>query len=372
MVTPLASYSETGTQREDLSDLVSVLAEQDRPLFNRFSDQSMACTNVLHEWVNNKLYGYKDTLSVAVGAASTQISVTGSFQALSNVFQAGTIVLVDDEIMRVTAVTSTDLTVTRAVAGTTGATHASGARVEIVGTPRVEGFEPTADRSQFGAKDDNATQIFLEAISLTGTIQAINYVGRENTEAQQLKYLMGQLMKELERAIVMGRQITGDASVGGMMGGFDHFIPSVNIKAAGSVPLTPAILDEAILYQLRNGAKPDLIVASNSQKSAFNTMKTQRVEGAQMQSDRTIDNLVEVYMSEAGPLEVLRSNDVPESSLYLVQSDLIKVVPLQGRRFGIERLAKTRDADQAMIVGEYTMEMRNPEAHYKIAGLATT
>jgi len=41
----------------------------------------------------------------------------------------------------------------------------------------------------------------------------------------------------------------------------------------------------------------------------------------------------------------------------------LKVHPLNGRAFFYEQLAKTGDGVKGQIVGEYTLELRNPETH---------
>ena len=39
----------------------------------------------------------------------------------------------------------------------------------------------------------------------------------------------------------------------------------------------------------------------------------------------------------------------------------VKIMPLKGRAFFLEKLGKTGDSDDWQIVGEYTMEMRNAD-----------
>jgi hypothetical protein len=61
---------------------------------------------------------------------------------------------------------------------------------------------------------------------------------------------------------------------------------------------------------------------------------------------------------------------VPSDTLLLLDSSRIAVMPLTGRSFQYRPLASTGDAVSGQIVGEYTMEMRNENAHALIRGLS--
>lgn len=74
--------------------------------------------------------GYVSALSAAVDAVTTTIPVTSTTGMPAVPFQ----IKVDSEKMTVTAIAALNLTVTRAVAGTTAATHASGAAVQFSGS----------------------------------------------------------------------------------------------------------------------------------------------------------------------------------------------------------------------------------------------
>lgn len=363
----LTSYQIPGG-KEDLSDVVSVLAQRETPLLNMVMDQSMACTFRKHEWVNTRLVGFKDNLNGAVTNVATTLTVYGAYQGSGVKYVVGTILRIDDEYLQVTAVASqTSLTVARGFAGTTAAAHNNGAPVEIVAKPKAEGYTGSEDDSEVGSRDYNLTQIFYRRLSLTGTAQAIDVAGDENKMTVQVQRKMKELLKELERSLILGKR----TDVGGdnrTLGGLAQFITQADSSGGA---LTAAKIDAVIFKLLENGAEPDILLVSNAQKNKLNNMKEARVTGAHRQQEHMIDNLVDMYHSDAGPLKIVRSNDVLPWELFVLDSSKMKVCPLQGRRFAMEKLAKTGDADSAQILGEYTCEFRNPEAHYKITGLTT-
>jgi hypothetical protein len=86
--------------------------------------------------------------------------------------------------------------------------------------------------------------------------------------------------------------------------------------------------------------------------------------------DRRLSELVSVYESDFGVCNIVLSRWVPSDTLLLLDSSRIAVMPLTGRSFQYRPLASTGDAVSGQIVGEYTMEMRNENAHALIRGLS--
>lgn len=370
MSTPLVSY-EIPTDREDLSDVVGILSERSTPFLDLIMNGGLAATNTRHEWVNTNLFGYRDQLNGAINSAVTTITVDGSYSGISNKYFIGTVILVDDERMQVTNVNSaTSLDVTRGFDSTTAAAHSDNAFVEILYTPRPEAYIPTDSSHQFGAKDYNYSQIFSEFISMSGTSQALNTPGNENDMAVQTQRVVEKLMKDLERAAIRG--LRGDNGSGDRrrMGGLEQFIPVANQTDGLNAPIDIDLLDDALLSLYANGSNPDILLVSQKQKIGLNNLKIARVNQAQPQSDKKINNLVDTYEAEGGPLRIIRSIDVAPDTLYIIDSGKMKLVPLQRRAFAIQNLDKVGDLDKKQVLGEYTMEMMNPEAHWKITNLA--
>jgi hypothetical protein len=52
----------------------------------------------------------------------------------------------------------------------------------------------------------------------------------------------------------------------------------------------------------------------------------------------------------------------------VLASPRVKVVPLRGRSFQFERVAKTGDSEKGMVLGEYTTEVKNEEGLAKAFG----
>jgi hypothetical protein len=63
---------------------------------------------------------------------------------------------------------------------------------------------------------------------------------------------------------------------------------------------------------------------------------------------------------------------VPQDKILLLDSSRIHVMPLSGRSFHFKPLASTGDSDVGQVIGEYTLEMRNENAHAVLEGLGIT
>ncbi len=88
-------------------------------------------------------------------------------------------------------------------------------------------------------------------------------------------------------------------------------------------------------------------------------------------SDTKYSDLVSLYESDFGLCRVIVSRWVPQDAVLLLDSSRLGVLPLAGRSFHFKPLASSGDYECGQLIGEYTLEMRNEEAHGCIRGLAT-
>ena len=68
-------------------------------------------------------------------------------------------------------------------------------------------------------------------------------------------------------------------------------------------------------------------------------------------------------------IEVFASDPQPIALSLLLDSSRIQVMPLAGRSFHYKPLATTGDRESGQVIGEYTLEFRNENAHGLIYGL---
>jgi len=88
--------------------------------------------------------------------------------------------------------------------------------------------------------------------------------------------------------------------------------------------------------------------------------------------DQKYTDLVSQYESDFGLCHVIVSRWMPQDAVLLLDGSRFSVLPLAGRSFHFKPLASGGDYECGQVIGEYTLEMRNEEAHGCIRGLSTS
>ena len=113
--------------------------------------------------------------------------------------------------------------------------------------------------------------------------------------------------------------------------------------------------------------KVQVIAVNGYQKRRINSFITSsRAYGA---AEATYRDLVSVYESDFGVCRVVLCRSVPADTVLLIDSSRADVLPLAGRSFHYKPLASTGDFEAGEVIGEYTLEFRNENAHGLITGL---
>mgnify|MGYP001491950522 FL=1 len=76
---------------------------------------------------------------------------------------------------------------------------------------------------------------------------------------------------------------------------------------------------------------------------------------------------VSVYISDYGEHKIKLNRYMRQSVLFCLDTEYLKVAWL--RKIKTTPLAKTGDAEKAMMLGEWTLVVGQPDAHSKIVGL---
>lgn len=372
-----ASFSQSAVYKLDLSEVLAAVLLDDTDFISMMGISEGAATQTKHSWVEDTLNATTAVQSggtqaqMALGTTSgTVLRLSGSHITRSKI-TAGT--LLKDrlsgktEVIQVTAVSSTSATVTRGYGATSAQTHAAGATWEIISNPRPQGMEGPADESTTRALKHNFTQIFSKGVKITGTAEAIDHAGLNSESQYQVMMRLKELKRELDRSCIMGVRAPNDvgASTYGTMGGLIDFIGFI---AAGNVngtaeTLTPSVVNTMAKQVFDDGGSPDTLLVGGVQKQKISSFD-QEFRRSTLDSRRA-GYTVEEFVTDLGVnLRIIVDRWVPNDVAMVLDSSRIKIMPLQGRSFFLEKLAKTGDAEKWQIVGEYTMEVRNAaEAH---------
>ena len=369
---------------EDVSDLIGIVSPYETPLLDRMGDARNVATNTVHEWIEDSLLPNADTINQTTFTPSAQ-EATAITVANGARFLAGDLVRPGNapEVMLVTAVNANVITVTRRYGGTPASALANGLRLNILGNAALEGADATAARFTSRVRRQNYTQIFAATVEVTGTMRAVKAHGVADELEYQKSERMRELLRDLENVVINGTSSStvpqGSATSRRTMNGIirtiatNQFAPGQNGFPTGGGAggeLTEQLVNAALrqVWEQSSG-RIDTIVVNGAQKRRINQFvgSTSRHYAP---DDRRLSELVSVYESDFGVCNIVLSRWVPSDTLLLLDSSRIAVMPLTGRSFQYRPLASTGDAVSGQIVGEYTMEMRNENAHALIRGLS--
>lgn len=368
---------------EDVSDIIGLVSPFETALLDHLGDPRRSAQSTVHEWIEDALLPNSDAIDQTTFSPSptgaTSITVLNPGR-----FQAGDLVRPGDstEVMLVTGLDGAELTVVRGYGSTTPATLEDGMALTIIGNAALEGADAPAARFTSRVRRQNYTQIFTATVEVSGSMQAAQAHGVADEVDYQKQARLRELLRDLENTVINGvapaSAPQGSSSVRRSMSGI---IPQIatNRWAPDSGPLpagggagdelTEDVLNAAMraVWEQSSGAV-DTILVGGAQKRRINGFIASA--RAYDSADTRFRDLVSVYESDYGVARVVLSRWVPQDVVVLLDSSRLEVMPLRGRSFQFQKLGVTGDAISGQLVGEYTLEMRNENAHAVIHSLA--
>lgn len=385
-----ATYSAGATLpeiAEDVSDIISIISPHETPLLDHLGDPLRTARSTIHEWLEDSLLPNTDTIDddvITDPTGDTEIDVANSDR-----FQIGDQIRVkgNTEIMLVTNVDGSTLTVTRSYGGTTAQNIADGDTIEILGNAALEGDDAPDPRFTNRVRKQNYTQIFTAAVEVSGSQLASQAIGVDDEVDYQKQERLRELLRDLENCVINGVAAAsspqGDSSTRRTMRGILASISTNTFQpGSGNIPagdggsndlLNEAVLNAALrdIWENSSGSV-DTIVCGGFQKRMINSFISTNQRFLDNSEDKSFSSMVDVYESDFGICRVVLSRWVPVDTVLLLDSSRVDVLPLLGRSFHYKPLASTGDAEQGQVIGEYTLEFRNEQAHAVINGLGTS
>lgn len=364
--TGAASFDITaGTGMLDLSnELAEVIRMDNTALLSRVGVSGFKSTQKTHKWNEDKLNANTDALNEALDASETDVDVVDGTK-----FKIGTLFRFNErnktEVCRVTAVSTNTLTVERGYGSTTGETHANGAEIMIIAHTKQESWKPNQeDWTQERSSGYNYHSIFGLGLAITYSRQNIDHAGIASEFAHQTAYRLKEIMRSLDSSLINSIRSASEGSDTdyGSMGGLIEYCS----QSGGNVITTQRDLTEAVtnaLYKLiwddaSGSLSRGFILVGGALKRVISTF-----DQAYRRSDfdsRRAGFTVEKFLTDLGyELEVIVDPWMPDDMMIIGDLDRIKVGPLQSDGMRVENLARTGRLIEAMVTGQYTMEVRN-------------
>lgn len=373
---------------EDVSDIIGIVSPFETPLLDHLGDPTRAATSTVHEWLEDQLLPNTDAID---DAAFTHADSDTEFDVEhGDRFRIGDQIQIiapasSREVMLVTAINGDTLTVIRGYGGTTPEDLADNQVIRILGNAALEGDDRPATRFTNRGRLANYTQIFTAGVEVSGSQMAARQLALADELDFQKQERLRELLRDLENCVINGVAPAsgpeGSASIRRTMKGIIPFLTTNLFTSgadgfpAGTGTGNDQLTEEQINAALRqiwnqSAGKIDTIVANGYQKRRINSFITSSQRYSQ--GGESFKNLVSVYESDFGVCRVVLSRWVPADTVLLLDSSRIEVLPLAGRNFHFKKLAASGDSEVGQIIGEYTLELRNQNAHGLIRGLATS
>ncbi len=370
---------------EDVSDIIGIVSPYETPLLDHLGDAKRPSLSTVHEWVEDTLLPNTDTLNQTTFSPNPQ-DATVLVVNNGGRFQIGDLVRPGNatEVMQVTAIAGSSLTVVRRYGGTSVSTLSNTLKLTILGNAALEGADSPSVRYTNRVRKQNYTQIFAAGIEVSGSMQAARVHGVHDEVDFQKQERMRELLRDLENCVINGTAPTanqqGSSSVRRSMNGIvkltstNQFVPGTNGFPAGGgagTDLNEAVLNAALrLTWEQSSGQIDTIVVGGFQKRRINAFASSARNYTP--ADNKFRDLVSVYESDFGVCRVIVSRWVPADTVMFLDSSRVGVMPLQGRSFAFQPLGSVGDRVSGQVIGEYTLEFKNENAHGLVRGLSTT
>ncbi len=369
---------------EDVSDVIGIVSPYETALLDHIGDAKRPAQSTVHEWIEDELMANADAINQSSFSPSATTATTITVDNGSR-FNVGDLVQPENsgEVMFVAAVTGDTLSVVRGYGATTSEALADNMVLNILGNAALEGDDAPVARFTNRTRQQNYTQIFTSSIDVSGSMQASRAFGVDDEVDYQKQERMRELLRDLENCVINGvapefTQV-GSASVRRSMNGIIPLIQTNDLapgedgmpdgSGTGSDELNEELLNAALrrVWDQSSGSV-DTIVVGGAQKRKINDFAS--ASRQYVPEETSFRDMINVYESDFGVCRVVLSRWVPADTLLLLDSSRIEVMPLQGRSFHFKPLAASGDSFKGQVIGEYTLEMKNEQAHAKLQGLA--
>lgn len=248
----------------------------------------------------------------------------------------------------------------------------------------MEGDDTIADARTPTTRVGNRTQIFKNAVSISGTDKALDYAGRTSEMAYQVMKMAKEQKLDIEKALFSNTaQAAGASDETRYMAGLGAWIATNTNHQSGSSGADPTgdgtdarvddgtptafsqtKLDDVLRKAWDSGGEVDTCYLNSFQMTkalTFTGMNNQRSTiPVSMQGKNRVANVIDVYMTPWGEIDFVMSRECRARDVFVLQSDMWKV-GLARPTFN-EPLAKTGDSDKRQVITELTLISCNEAA----------
>lgn len=248
------------------------------------------------------------------------------------------------------------------------------------------------DDTTFGAvtptvRLGNRTQISRKEVIIAGTQESVNKAGRNSEMVYQLQKKAKELKRDMEFVLCSNQApVTGNSTTAPQIRPLCGWYATNDSRGSGGADgttsaaatdgtqrtFTETLLQDVMQNCWTSGGNPTVALMGPKQKRVASSF-TGGATKFDKTEDKTLFAVVDVYVSDFGQLKFVPSRFVRGAStgadreVHVLDTDYWALATL--RPVQTVDLAKTGDAEKAMILTEYTLEARNEAASGIVADL---
>lgn len=231
----------------------------------------------------------------------------------------------------------------------------------------VEGADPSYENTN-PSRTVNFLHIIEDSFTITESEQAADRFGSpEDRVAYETEKALKNWANKAEFALLRSTLVTGSGSAARQMRGLKFSLSIVT--ASSGVSLSETILNDRLQAAWDQGANVDLILAPMTLKRRISGFNGGNGTKFYNQEDRRLVTPIEVYESDASgkPVKIVAHRFMRQSGdnnydILGIEESKFAVAYLREPK--VRPLAKTGDAEKRQVIGELTLEVRNPEAGF--------
>jgi hypothetical protein len=229
----------------------------------------------------------------------------------------------------------------------------------------LEGFTATDVARTPTVMRQNYTQILSDVFKISSTADVVKTYGRAKETAYQLAKTGEELKRDLEFTMVgrNGAAVAGAETVTPReMASALNMIDAGNVIAGGTAALTETMILNCHRATYDAGGEPEILMIKPADALIVAGFAAASGRQRDFASNRTITNVVDLYVSPWGELKVVINRFILSTVAFMYNPDMYKKCVL--RNWTREKLAKDGDSERHMVVGEFSLKHKN----YKAAG----
>lgn len=359
----------------ELERTATLLAQEEYPyLAGALANTGRALNSTKLEWQDFTLRSRTVTTATGAQDTSADTAITCSEDVSGWIFPGMQLkVSSTQEILMVTGVSSTNLTVVRGYGGTPNTTIPSGTELKVVSQAGLEGQAYVNRGNHRSTQRYNYAQLFDEGWEITGTLEAIRYaVSLEGSDTQlgvEINTHMREMMQNMASTVLQGvapaSTTQGSDSVRRTMNGIREMIREGSAAGTGAVYTDISSSDfnssdayDNLVGHVKTmwdlGARPNLIVVNSD---IAKQLATNQKNARQMYSESGASREFSSIRTNFGTLNLMVDAFMPNDSMLITNSGAASMHFLQP--FTLYPLGKDGNSQRWQLVSEATLKVQD-------------